>query len=64
MFLFDHGQPALLYVVPACMGCSLLVALLRGDWALLPAYDEETAHSALKAAAHLQKKEAMEKKTE
>jgi hypothetical protein len=59
VFLFDH-----------CLGCSLLVALLRGTGhcclgtdAML-AYDEETAHSALKAAAQLEKKEAMEKKTE
>nr|CAD7617226.1 unnamed protein product [Timema genevievae] len=31
MHLFKHAQPALLYLVPACLGAPLGVALLRGD---------------------------------
>lgn len=31
MQLFNHAQPALLYLVPACLGTPLLVALVKGD---------------------------------
>ena len=62
MYFFDHGQPALLYLVPACVGCSLLMAVAKGDTATLFAYDEETAHAALKAAAAAAKEEDNEKK--
>ncbi|XP_076341508.1 signal peptide peptidase-like isoform X1 [Tachypleus tridentatus] len=31
MAYFKHAQPALLYLVPACIGIPFLVALLRGD---------------------------------
>lgn len=31
MHLFKHAQPALLYLVPACSGAPLFVALIRGD---------------------------------
>ncbi|KAK9497339.1 hypothetical protein O3M35_004676 [Rhynocoris fuscipes] len=31
MHLFKHAQPALLYLVPACIGAPLIVAHLRGD---------------------------------
>lgn len=51
MYFFDHGQPALLYLVPACVGTSLVMALVRGDSKSLFAYDEEAAHAALKEAA-------------
>lgn len=29
--MFEHAQPALLYLVPACLGTPLLVALVKGD---------------------------------
>ena len=61
MYVFDHGQPALLYLVPACLGAALLTGLLRGDLARLVAYDEESAHAALKAAAALKAEAAKEK---
>jgi minor histocompatibility antigen H13 len=64
MYFFDHGQPALLYLVPACLGTSLVMALAKGDAAALFAYDEETAHAALKAAAALEKEESEKKKSE
>ena len=28
---FDHGQPALLYIVPSCVVCVLSVAFFKGD---------------------------------
>lgn len=31
MHLYRHAQPALLYLVPACLGTPLFLALLRGD---------------------------------
>jgi minor histocompatibility antigen H13 len=31
MHLYRHAQPALLYLVPACLGTPLLLALVRGD---------------------------------
>lgn len=31
MHVFKHAQPALLYLVPACLGTPLLVALVRGE---------------------------------
>ena len=34
-------QPALLYLVPACLGASLLTAAARGELPLLLAYSEE-----------------------
>jgi len=31
MHVFKHAQPALLYLVPACIGMPLFLALLKGD---------------------------------
>lgn len=31
MHLFNHAQPALLYLVPACLGTPLALALVKGD---------------------------------
>lgn len=31
MHVFKHAQPALLYLVPACVGTPLLLALVKGD---------------------------------
>lgn len=31
MHLYRHAQPALLYLVPACLGTPLFLALIRGD---------------------------------
>jgi minor histocompatibility antigen H13 len=41
MHVFKHAQPALLYLVPACLLAPLLVALIRGDISGLISYDEE-----------------------
>ena len=37
---FQSGQPALLYLVPACLGASLLTALLRGELGALLAFED------------------------
>ena len=42
MYFFNAAQPALLYLVPACLGGSVSVAFARGEFNLLFAYDEET----------------------
>ncbi|KYN06199.1 PREDICTED: minor histocompatibility antigen H13 [Cyphomyrmex costatus] len=40
MHLFDHAQPALLYLVPACIGTPLLLALVKGDLKALFSYED------------------------
>lgn len=35
MHIFRHAQPALLYLVPACAGAPLLIALIKGDLKVL-----------------------------
>jgi minor histocompatibility antigen H13 len=42
MYFFNAAQPALLYLVPACLGSSLLVGAVRGELSSLFAYDEES----------------------
>lgn len=51
MYFFNAAQPALLYLVPACLGGSLAVALSRGEFSTLFAYDEEANAKAMDAAA-------------
>lgn len=41
MIKFQAAQPALLYLVPACLGSSFLTALMRGEVKDLLAYSEE-----------------------
>lgn len=41
MHVFKHAQPALLYLVPACLGTPLLLALLKGDLAALFRYEDQ-----------------------
>ncbi|CAF4619188.1 unnamed protein product [Rotaria magnacalcarata] len=38
--IFKHGQPALLYIVPLCVGFPLLTALLCRDWTAMFAYED------------------------
>lgn len=40
MHMFKHAQPALLYLVPACLGTPLLLALIRGDISALFQYED------------------------
>ncbi|RLN63690.1 hypothetical protein BBP00_00003954 [Phytophthora kernoviae] len=41
MFIFNAAQPALLYLVPACLGAALATAFVRGEFKELLAYSEE-----------------------
>ena len=41
MLVFEHGQPALLYLVPGCIISVLLVAVIGGEYAELWEFDEE-----------------------
>ena len=41
MIQFNAAQPALLYLVPACLGSSFLTAMLRGEVSDLLSYSEE-----------------------
>jgi len=41
MHFFDAAQPALLYLVPACVGASMLMAGARGEFKTLLNYSEE-----------------------
>ncbi len=55
MHFYKHAQPALLYLVPACLGAPLLAALVRGDiqsmfkYADHPEKDEEEEDEKKKA---------------
>lgn len=42
MYFFKAAQPALLYLVPACLGSSFVTALIRNEFTSILAYDEET----------------------
>jgi len=41
MHTFQHAQPALLYLVPACLATSFGLAVVRGEVAALLEYSEE-----------------------
>jgi minor histocompatibility antigen H13 len=38
--IFKHGQPALLYIVPLCVGFPLITALICKEWATMFAYED------------------------
>ncbi|KAM3184746.1 hypothetical protein ACTXT7_007727 [Hymenolepis weldensis] len=40
MYTFRHAQPALLYLVPTCLGFPLTTALIKGDFEQLMAYKD------------------------
>ncbi|CAL1605307.1 unnamed protein product [Knipowitschia caucasica] len=46
MHTFKHAQPALLYLVPACVGFPVVVALLKGELTEMFRYEEETSEEA------------------
>lgn len=47
MYFFKAAQPALLYLVPACLGGSLAVCAVRSEFKDLIAYDEESKPAAV-----------------
>ncbi|VDM18372.1 unnamed protein product [Hydatigera taeniaeformis] len=40
LYIFRHAQPALLYLVPTCLGFPLTLALIKGDFNELMAYKD------------------------
>jgi minor histocompatibility antigen H13 len=40
MHVYRHAQPALLYLVPACIGAPLLLALVKGDIKAMFQYED------------------------
>lgn len=50
MFVFDHGQPALLYLVPGCLGAVTLNALRLGDFKTIWEFDEQALMQEKKSA--------------
>jgi len=48
MIAFDAAQPALLYLVPACLGSSLACAFVRGEASALFKYSEEVEEEVIK----------------
>lgn len=42
MIIFEHGQPALLYLVPGCLFSVLITALIKGETAYVWSFSEET----------------------
>lgn len=40
MHVYKHAQPALLYLVPACLGVPLFLGLVRGDIKSMLAYED------------------------
>jgi minor histocompatibility antigen H13 len=50
MHVWKHAQPALLYLVPACLGAPLLMALISGDIKSFFEYDEEEQDEELSEA--------------
>jgi minor histocompatibility antigen H13 len=62
MIQFKAAQPALLYLVPACLGSSMLCAVFRGEVSDLLAYSEEEEEE--EEATDASKKEEEEKPKE
>jgi len=62
MHVYRHAQPALLYLVPTCLGFPLLLALLKGDIKAMLSYEDHPEEKNETVAAAEQKKEAPEQK--
>lgn len=60
--VWEAAQPALLYLVPACLGSSLLCALVRGELKELFAYSEEEEEEEKEEVEGDEKKDAKDKK--
>ena len=50
MFRFDAAQPALLYLVPACLGMAAFVGVCRGEFSQFASYSEEEEATASTAS--------------
>lgn len=65
MHVFKHAQPALLYLVPACLTAPFLIALIKGDMKALIAYEDhpEEKQKKEKSNAKSENKQEKEKQT-
>ncbi|XP_065313591.1 minor histocompatibility antigen H13-like isoform X2 [Gordionus sp. m RMFG-2023] len=43
LHFYKHAQPALLYLVPACVGTPFIISLARGEWSHLMKYEDNPA---------------------
>jgi minor histocompatibility antigen H13 len=57
MIRFNAAQPALLYLVPACLGSSFLTAVVRGEVKAMLAYSEEVEEAEEEKTADEKKKD-------
>ncbi|XP_045135754.1 minor histocompatibility antigen H13-like [Portunus trituberculatus] len=57
MHVFKHAQPALLYLVPACLSAPVLLSLVKGDFKALLQYEDHPSDE------EGEEKEAEDKKT-
>uniref|UniRef100_A0A1B6DVH2 Minor histocompatibility antigen H13 n=2 Tax=Clastoptera arizonana TaxID=38151 RepID=A0A1B6DVH2_9HEMI len=55
MHVFKHAQPALLYLVPACLGTPLLLALVKGDISALFSYADHPSEEEVKGTEETEK---------
>ncbi|XP_054074428.1 minor histocompatibility antigen H13 isoform X2 [Rissa tridactyla] len=61
MHIFKHAQPALLYLVPACIGFPLLVALAKGEVTEMFSYEESSTPKEVPGASKEETTEAAKK---
>uniref|UniRef100_A0A8C9ENC8 Histocompatibility minor 13 n=2 Tax=Phasianidae TaxID=9005 RepID=A0A8C9ENC8_PAVCR len=61
MHIFKHAQPALLYLVPACIGFPLLVALAKGEVTEMFSYEESSTPKEVPRASKEEMTEADKK---
>ena len=59
--VFEAAQPALLYLVPACLGSSILCATVRGELKELFEYSEEEDEEEEEAESNEKKDESNKK---
>jgi minor histocompatibility antigen H13 len=64
MIKFEAAQPALLYLVPACLGSSFLTAVTRGEVKQMLAYSEEVEDSDSEEKKKEDEKPASDKKAD
>lgn len=64
MHVFKHAQPALLYLVPACMSAPFLLALCKGDVKALIAYEDHPEEKEKKSNKKSEKNENKQEKNE
>ncbi|XP_035667535.1 minor histocompatibility antigen H13-like isoform X1 [Branchiostoma floridae] len=52
MHVFKHAQPALLYLVPACVGAPLFVALVKGELVQMSGYEDSPEEKTAEGTAN------------